>query len=43
MKRILQEDLERIHRLNYKSGPVNEQFWDKLKEKIGFKKVDDST
>jgi peptidoglycan hydrolase-like protein with peptidoglycan-binding domain len=42
MKRILQEDLERIHRLNYKNGAVNEQFWDKLKEKIGFKKVDDS-
>jgi murein DD-endopeptidase MepM/ murein hydrolase activator NlpD len=42
MKRILQEDLERIHRLNYKDRAVNEQFWDKLKEKIGFKKVDDA-
>ena len=41
MKRILQEDLQRIHRLNYKGQPVNEQFWDKLKEKIGIKKVDD--
>jgi peptidoglycan hydrolase-like protein with peptidoglycan-binding domain len=43
MKRILQEDLERMHRLNYKDVPVNEQFWDKLKEKLGFKKIDDST
>lgn len=43
MKRILQEDLQRIHRLNYKGEPVNEQFWDKLKEKLGFKKIDDST
>ena len=42
MKRILQEDLQRIHRLNYKGEPVNEQFWDKLKEKIGFKKIDDA-
>jgi peptidoglycan hydrolase-like protein with peptidoglycan-binding domain len=42
MKRILQEDLERIHRLNYKNEPVNEQFWEKLKQKIGIKKVDDS-
>jgi hypothetical protein len=42
MKRILQEDLERIHRLNYKSEPVNEQFWDKLKDKLGFKKIDTS-
>jgi peptidoglycan hydrolase-like protein with peptidoglycan-binding domain len=42
MKRILQEDLQRIHRLNYKSEPVNEQFWDKLKQKLGFKKIDDS-
>ena len=42
MKRILQEDLERIHRLNYKGQPVNEQFWEKLKEKLGFKKIDDS-
>jgi peptidoglycan hydrolase-like protein with peptidoglycan-binding domain len=40
MKRILQEDLQRIHRLNYKSEPVNEQFWDKLKQKLGFKKID---
>lgn len=40
MKRILQEDLERIHRLNYKGEPVNEQFWDKLKQKLGFKKID---
>jgi peptidoglycan hydrolase-like protein with peptidoglycan-binding domain len=43
MKRILQEDLERIHRLNYKGGVVNEQWWDKIKEKLGFKKIDDST
>jgi peptidoglycan hydrolase-like protein with peptidoglycan-binding domain len=42
MKRILQEDLQRIHRLNYKGEPVNEQFWDKLKEKLGFKKIDAS-
>jgi peptidoglycan hydrolase-like protein with peptidoglycan-binding domain len=42
MKRILQEDLERIHRLNYKDKAVNEQFWDKLKEKIGIKKIDDA-
>ena len=40
MKRILQEDLQRIHRLNYKGEPVNEQFWDKLKDKLGFKKID---
>lgn len=43
MKRILQEDLERIHRLNYKGGVVNEQWWDKIKEKLGFKKIDDAT
>jgi peptidoglycan hydrolase-like protein with peptidoglycan-binding domain len=42
MKRILQEDLERIHRLNYKDRAVNEQFWEKLKEKLGIKKIDDS-
>jgi peptidoglycan hydrolase-like protein with peptidoglycan-binding domain len=42
MKRILQEDLQRIHRLNYKNEPVNEQFWDKLQKKLGFKKVDDA-
>jgi peptidoglycan hydrolase-like protein with peptidoglycan-binding domain len=42
MKRILQEDLQRIHRLNYKNEPINEQFWDKLKEKIGIKKIDDA-
>ena len=42
MKKILQEDLQRIHRLNYKKEQVNEQFWEKLKEKLGFKKVDDS-
>ena len=41
MKRILQEDLQRIHRLNYKTGPVNEQFWDKLQKKLGFEKIDD--
>jgi peptidoglycan hydrolase-like protein with peptidoglycan-binding domain len=41
MKRILQENLERIHRLNYKNEPVNEQFWDKLQQKIGVKKIDD--
>ena len=43
MKRILQEELERIHRLNYKNGPINEDFLDKIKEKLGFKKIDDST
>jgi peptidoglycan hydrolase-like protein with peptidoglycan-binding domain len=42
MKKILQEDLQRIHRLNYKREPINEQFWDKLKDKLGFKKIDDS-
>ena len=42
MKRILQEDLQRIHRLNYKGEPVNEQFWDKLKQKLGIKKIDDA-
>ena len=42
MKRILQEDLQRIHRLNYKGQPVNEQFWDKLQKKLGFKKIDDA-
>lgn len=42
MKRILQEDLQRMHRLNYKDEPINEQFWDKLKEKLGFKKIDDA-
>jgi peptidoglycan hydrolase-like protein with peptidoglycan-binding domain len=41
MKRILQENLERIHRLNYKNEPVNEQFWDKLQKKLGAKKIDD--
>jgi peptidoglycan hydrolase-like protein with peptidoglycan-binding domain len=41
MKRILQENLERIHRLNYKNEPVNEQFWDKLQKKLGTKKIDD--
>lgn len=42
MKRILQEDLERIHRLNYKTGPINEDLWDKIKQKLGFKKIDDA-
>ena len=41
MKRILQEDLQRIHRLNYKNEPVNEQFWDNLQKKIGITKIDD--
>jgi hypothetical protein len=43
MKRILQEDLRRIHRLNYKGEPINEQFdefWEKLKEKLGVEKID---
>jgi peptidoglycan hydrolase-like protein with peptidoglycan-binding domain len=41
MKRILQEDLQRIHRLNYKKGSVNEQLWDNLEKKLGLKKIDD--
>jgi peptidoglycan hydrolase-like protein with peptidoglycan-binding domain len=43
MKRILQENLERIHRLNYKGKPLNEQFWDNLQKKIGVTKIDDPT
>jgi peptidoglycan hydrolase-like protein with peptidoglycan-binding domain len=41
MKRILQENLQRIHRLNYKKGLVNEQLWDNLEKKLGLKKIDD--
>ena len=41
MKRLLQENLERIHRLNYKNQSLNEDFWEKLQKKIGVTKVDD--
>ncbi len=41
MKRILQENLQRIHRLNYKGEQVSEQFWDNLQKKIGVTKIDD--